>query len=192
MSQQRRRFPRPSTWPPPPPGLAIRPTDERLAHVLEHPEMVGMESAIEQTIVHPNQVVESISDPVARLYYRFYMGTMVGDKYLCVVVKIIGEEAFVLTADGAVTLIERLSPARVPVANVTRASTKSPPFRPLTSTAGSRFGGIGQPRQPAMFGPGHKGRARNASVNGQVAAASLYRFCNSDCWKSPFAHECRE
>jgi hypothetical protein len=34
----------------------------------------------------------------ARLYYRFYMGTMVGDKYLCVVVKIMGEKAFVLTA----------------------------------------------------------------------------------------------
>jgi hypothetical protein len=79
-------------------GLAIRLTDERLAHILEHPEMVGMESAIEQTIVHPNQVVESISDSAARLYYRFYMGTMVGDKYLCVVVRIMGEEAFVLTA----------------------------------------------------------------------------------------------
>ena len=71
----------------------LRLTDERLAHILEHPEMVGMESAIEQTIVHPNQVVESISDSAARLYYRFYMGTMVGDKYLCVVVKIMGEEA---------------------------------------------------------------------------------------------------
>jgi len=57
-------------------GLAIRLTDERLAHILEHPE----------------------SDSAARLYYRFYMGTMVGDKYLCVVVKIMGEEAFVLTA----------------------------------------------------------------------------------------------
>jgi len=79
-------------------GLAIRLTDERLAHILEHPEMVGMESAIEQTIVHPNKVVESISDSSARLYYRFSMGTMVGDKYLCVVVKIMGEEAFVLTA----------------------------------------------------------------------------------------------
>ena len=60
--------------------------------------MVGMESAIEHTLAHPKQVVESLSDPAARLYYRFYMGTMVGDKFLCVVVKIMGEEAFVLTA----------------------------------------------------------------------------------------------
>jgi hypothetical protein len=28
-------------------GLPIRLTDERLAHILEHPEMVAMESAIE-------------------------------------------------------------------------------------------------------------------------------------------------
>jgi hypothetical protein len=79
-------------------GLAIRLTDERLAHILEHPEMIGMESAVELTLAHPEQVVESLSDPEARLYYRFYSGTAVGDKFLCVVVKIIGEEAFVLTA----------------------------------------------------------------------------------------------
>ena len=29
-------------------GLAIRLTDERLAHILEHPEMVGMEPAMEE------------------------------------------------------------------------------------------------------------------------------------------------
>lgn len=46
----------------------------------------------------PQCVVESFSDPQARLYYRFYVGTLMGEKYLCVVVKIIGEDAFVLTA----------------------------------------------------------------------------------------------
>jgi len=60
-------------------GLAIRLTDERLAHILEHPEMIGMEYAVEQTLSHPEQVVESLSDPTARLYYRFYFGTVVGD-----------------------------------------------------------------------------------------------------------------
>ncbi len=48
-------------------GLAIRLTDERLAHILEHP-------------------------------YRIYLGTRVGDKYLCVVVKVAADHAFVLTA----------------------------------------------------------------------------------------------
>lgn len=48
-------------------GLAIRVTDERLAHILEHPEMVGMEAAIEETLLDPVQVVQSFSDPEAHL-----------------------------------------------------------------------------------------------------------------------------
>jgi hypothetical protein len=31
-------------------GLAVRLTDERLAHILDHPEMVGLEAAIEETL----------------------------------------------------------------------------------------------------------------------------------------------
>jgi len=79
-------------------GLAIRLTDERLTHILEHPEMVGLEDAIEATLLQPEQIVESLSDPQAHLYYRFYMGTRVGDKFLCVVVKVRETDAFVLTA----------------------------------------------------------------------------------------------
>ena len=78
-------------------GLAIRLTDERLAHILEHPEMADLERAIEETLAYPERVVESLSDPEARLYYRFYLGTRVGNKHLCVVVKIVVEDAFVLT-----------------------------------------------------------------------------------------------
>ena len=79
-------------------GLSIRLTDERLAHILEHPEMAGMEPAIEETLLRPERVVASFSDPEARLYYRFYLGTRVGDKYLCVIVKMRDVDAFVLTA----------------------------------------------------------------------------------------------
>jgi hypothetical protein len=79
-------------------GLAIRLTDERRAHILEHPEMAGMEAAIEETLLRPERVVQSFSDPQARLYYRFYFRTMVGGKFLCVVVKTLGADAFVLTA----------------------------------------------------------------------------------------------
>ena len=39
-----------------------------------------------------------MSDSEARLYYRFYVGTRVGDKYLCVVVKVQSADAFVVTA----------------------------------------------------------------------------------------------
>jgi len=79
-------------------GTRIRLTRERAAHILEHPEMSGMDSVIEETLKNPEQVVESLSDESAHLYYRFYIGTRVGNKYLCVVVKIVNDDAFVLTA----------------------------------------------------------------------------------------------
>ncbi len=79
-------------------SVPVRLTDERLAHILEHPEMIELESAIEQTLAQPETVIESLSDPQARLYYRFYIGTRVGDKYLCVVVKVSRDDAFVVTA----------------------------------------------------------------------------------------------
>ena len=79
-------------------GRAVRLTDERLAHILEHPEMQGLEPAIEGTVLTPARVVQSLSDPGAKLYYRFYVGTLVGDKFLCVVVKFDRDDAFVLTA----------------------------------------------------------------------------------------------
>ena len=79
-------------------GLTIRLTDERRAHILEHPEMVSMEAAIKDTLLRPERVVQSFSDPQSHLYYRFYFRTIVGGKYLCVVVKTLNDDAFVLTA----------------------------------------------------------------------------------------------
>lgn len=79
-------------------GTQIRLTRERAEYILEHPEMVGMSSAIEETLQKPERVVESLSDESAHLYYRLYIGTRVGDKYLCVVVKLKDDDAFVLTA----------------------------------------------------------------------------------------------
>ncbi|SRR5260370_40676751 len=79
-------------------GLAIRLTDERFAHILEHPEMAGMEQAIEETLARPERVVQSASDAQVHLYYRFYAGTLVGDKHLCVIVKVSAADAFVITA----------------------------------------------------------------------------------------------
>lgn len=60
--------------------------------------MAGLQAEIERTLGEPETVVESLSDSEAQLYYRFYVGTRVGDKYLCVVVKISHDDAFVLTA----------------------------------------------------------------------------------------------
>lgn len=60
--------------------------------------MAGLDLAIADTLLTPSLVVESRSDPTAALHYRFYVGTRVGDKWLCVVVKYGALDAFVLTA----------------------------------------------------------------------------------------------
>ena len=69
-------------------GLTIRLTDERMKHILEHPEMTGLEQEIEQTLLHPETVIQSVSDQEAKLYYRYYAKTRVGGKFLCVIVKV--------------------------------------------------------------------------------------------------------
>lgn len=40
----------------------------------------------------------SNTDGAVYLYYRYRKGTMVGDKWLCVVVKYLDNDAFVITA----------------------------------------------------------------------------------------------
>ncbi|MBA2618053.1 MAG: hypothetical protein H0U91_07780 [Rubrobacter sp.] len=79
-------------------GVEIRLTDERRTHVLEHPEMSDMETGIEETLLRPQLIVRSRSDEEVRLYYRFYSETRVGGKFLCVVVKVRVDDAFVITA----------------------------------------------------------------------------------------------
>ena len=79
-------------------GSTVRLTDERLAHILEHPEMTGLWNAIEETLASPEYVIQSSSDDQAQLYYRFYPATRVGEKFLCVVVKAGRPSPFVLTA----------------------------------------------------------------------------------------------
>jgi hypothetical protein len=60
--------------------------------------MQGVADRIGETLQRPERVLESLSDPQARLYYRMYVATKVGDKHLCVVVKMAENDAFVLTA----------------------------------------------------------------------------------------------
>ena len=79
-------------------GRSIRLTEERRAHILEHPEMKGRIRSIKETLLEPQRVIQSLSDKDTSLYYRFYIGTKVGDKYLCVVIKTIKDDSFILTA----------------------------------------------------------------------------------------------
>ena len=60
--------------------------------------MANLEGALGETLRQPQFVVESLTDPAAALSYRYYLGTKVGDKWLCVVVKYAANDAFVVTA----------------------------------------------------------------------------------------------
>lgn len=79
-------------------GRSVRLTDERLAHILEHSEMVGMEDELEQVLQTPSDVRLSRSDDNVRLFYEYYSHTRLGGKWLCVVVKYLPDDAFVVTA----------------------------------------------------------------------------------------------
>ncbi|ASC71103.1 hypothetical protein XM38_020530 [Halomicronema hongdechloris C2206] len=77
---------------------AIRLTDERLAHILDHSEMDGLEPQIEIVLQQPETVCQSNTDLQVQLYYRYYEQTAVGAKWLCVVVKHLADDAFIITA----------------------------------------------------------------------------------------------
>jgi len=80
-------------------GNELRLTQERLAHLSEHPEMRRQEDRLPQTLLEPDVVIQSQSDETVRLFHRFYSGTIVGDKHLCVVVKYPQKaSAFIITA----------------------------------------------------------------------------------------------
>jgi len=80
-------------------GNEIRLTQERLAHLSEHPEMKKQEDKLVETLLEPDVVIQSQSDETVRLFHRLYKGTIVGDKYLCVVVKYPqAGNAFIITA----------------------------------------------------------------------------------------------
>ena len=80
-------------------GVSIRVTDERLTHMIdEHPEMIGEEPRIAETLAEPDVVIQSESDPEVRLYHRVYNHPIVGQKHLCAVVKWRSDDRFLLTA----------------------------------------------------------------------------------------------
>ena len=57
-----------------------------------------MAAEIKRALTQPQLVRRSRSDTAMRLFYEFYVQTMVGGKWLCVVVKYAEHDAFVVTA----------------------------------------------------------------------------------------------
>ena len=79
-------------------GGSISLTEERRAHLLEHPEMRGQKDKLAETLLEPDVVIQSQSDDTVRLFHHFYRRLAIGDKYLCVVVKYMEDSIFIITA----------------------------------------------------------------------------------------------
>lgn len=79
-------------------GRQVRLTEERISHILEHPEMLGLSAELEHVLRQPLLVRCSRTDDAVQLFYEFYAETIVGGKWLCVVVKYAESDAFVVTA----------------------------------------------------------------------------------------------
>jgi len=90
--------PNPVTWLEDVFGNRVRLTAERLAHILDHPEMKGLESALAKVLHEPELVRRSRSDATVRLFYQFHPQTLVGAKWLCAVIKYLENDAFIVTA----------------------------------------------------------------------------------------------
>ena len=77
----------------------IRLTPERQEHIeTDHPEMSGQINKIQNTLKNPDVIVRSKTDPDVELFYQHYNTTPVTEKYLCVVVKVLGSDLFIITA----------------------------------------------------------------------------------------------
>jgi hypothetical protein len=78
---------------------AIRLTDERLQHLeTDHPEMVGQIARLAATLAEPDWIVRSRTDATVELFYKWYASTPVTAKFLCVVVKALPDDPFMITA----------------------------------------------------------------------------------------------
>lgn len=77
----------------------IRLTDERLSHLeTDHPEMQGQVPKIVETMSHPDRIIRSRTDPQVEMFYRHYSSTPVTTKFLCVVLKILLDDNFIITS----------------------------------------------------------------------------------------------
>ncbi len=79
-------------------GREIRLTPERRDHILEHPEMAEQFERIQETVKTPELVIATTADDAVHVYHRYYETTPVTSKFLLVAVKMVEDDAFVLTA----------------------------------------------------------------------------------------------
>ena len=77
----------------------IRFTFERKLHLEQtHPEMVNQENKIKETLLSPDKIVLSNTNSKVELFYKYFENSQVNAKYLCVVVKYINDDNFIITS----------------------------------------------------------------------------------------------
>ena len=77
----------------------IKLTGKKEHHIFyDHPEMEGQFNKLKETLEKPDIIVRSNSDISVQLYYRNYFKTPVTNKHLCLVVKVLKTELFIITA----------------------------------------------------------------------------------------------
>ena len=95
-------------------GRRIQLTDESWEHITERrPYMAAFWEEMRETLREPDEIRRSIKDPErGRLYFKWYYGTIKGDKWVCVVAKMLTAEAFITTSyvTGKIRGGERLWP----------------------------------------------------------------------------------
>ena len=79
-------------------GRSIRLSEERLDHIeSDHPEMVSQFERISETLAEPDRIIRSQTDASVELFYKHYASTPVSTKFLCIVVKVITDDNFIIT-----------------------------------------------------------------------------------------------
>ena len=80
-------------------GRTIRLSEERLDHIeSDHPEMVSQFDRIFETLTEPDRIIISRTDDSVEIFYKHYSSTPVSTKFLCIVVKVITDDNFIITA----------------------------------------------------------------------------------------------
>lgn len=75
----------------------IRLSDERQEHIeTDHPEMLGQVDKIQETLLNPDIIVRSRTDPEVELFFRHYDITPLPKKYLGVVIKVLAGDLFII------------------------------------------------------------------------------------------------
>ncbi len=79
-------------------GRVIRFTKERYDHIVQfHPELLKYIETIRISLEDPEFIVQSNTDNSVELFYHYFVSTSIGDKWLCVVVKFLQEDYFIIT-----------------------------------------------------------------------------------------------